>query len=307
MGLQQLQRSRLRTDRGERGRDDFFPTVSGCMKVLYIANERRSAVLAVTVLRNIAPEVAVTWAGHLSVAMRWVHDNRDLAALIVEAEVQNQSCAPFVSQVRSLGLTAPVIVVVPEEGGPPLAALKAGADDYVINQSLLAYLPDIVSRAVCAQGTRGPSHPARVKGQADPRVAPTFLQSGVNTLPYLVRLAQDGRILDVSTVGLAAFGGANRRAVVGSSIYTYLPEHQREAMRHLIRDARPDAETSNVEFEMVAPDGSGRCTLRARTTQLTQGEEGPSILCVFDDVTASMGARAASRRTRVGAGAFREG
>ena len=67
------------------------------MKILYIANERRSAVLAVTALRSIAPEVAITWAGHLSVAMRWVLDNRDLAAIVVEAEVQNQNCTSFVS------------------------------------------------------------------------------------------------------------------------------------------------------------------------------------------------------------------
>ncbi len=131
------------------------------MKILYIANERRSAVLAVTALRSIAPEVAITWAGHLSVAMRWVLDNRDLAALVVEAEVQNQNCTSFVSEVRRLGLTAPVIVVVSEEVGAPLAALMAGADDYVASRSLLANLPDIVGRAVqraqaTARATRDP-------------------------------------------------------------------------------------------------------------------------------------------------------
>ena len=128
------------------------------MKLLYIANERRSALLAVTPLRSIAPELAITWAGHLSAAMRWVHDNRDLAAIVVEAEVQNQNCASFVSQVRNLGLTAPVIVVASEEGGPPLAALKAGADDYVASHSL-ADLPDIVSRAV--QRAQETTHLAR--------------------------------------------------------------------------------------------------------------------------------------------------
>ena len=118
------------------------------MKILYVANERRSAELAATALRSIAPEVAITWAGRLSVAMRWVLDNPDLAAVVVEAEVENQDCTSFVSQVRRLGPTPPVIVIASEEVGAPLTALKAGADDYVTSQSLLADLPHILGRAV---------------------------------------------------------------------------------------------------------------------------------------------------------------
>src|SRR5438128_2622200 len=66
---------------------------------------------------------------------------------------------------------------------------------------------------------------------------PRFLESGEDRLPYLVRLAHDGRILDVNAAGLAAFRGATRRAVIGSSIYAYVPEEHRDAIRSLIRNA----------------------------------------------------------------------
>src|SRR6267378_7455851 len=116
-------------------------------------------------------------------------------------------------------------------------------------------------------------------------MAPTFLQSGVARLPCLMRLAHDGRILNVNAAGLAAFAGATSRAVVGSSIYGYVPVEHREAMRGLIRNARPDTASTDVEFDIVAPDGGRRCAMKARTAQLTPGEGDASILCIFDDVT----------------------
>ena len=70
------------------------------MKILYVANERRAALLAADALREIAPDWRVAWAGQLSEALHWVHYNPDLAALVVEAEVQNQSCTSLVGEVR---------------------------------------------------------------------------------------------------------------------------------------------------------------------------------------------------------------
>jgi DNA-binding response OmpR family regulator len=163
------------------------------MKLLYIANERRSAVLAVTALRSIAPEVAITWAGHWSVAIRWVLDNRDLAAIVVEAEVQNQNCTSFVSEVRRLGLTAPVIVVVSEEVGVPLAALEAGADEYVSSQSLLANLPGIVGRAV-----------QRAQATAQPTREPQALQHKPESDGLAETARTEGQLLEMQLVSARA-------------------------------------------------------------------------------------------------------
>jgi PAS domain S-box-containing protein len=119
------------------------------MKILYVANERNPAQLAATALRALGEDVRLEWARDLSSALSWVYYNRDVAALVVEDGLQNQSCAAFVDHVRSLGLAAPVIVVCPDDVGAPLLALKAGADDYIANnQSFLTNLPGLVARAL---------------------------------------------------------------------------------------------------------------------------------------------------------------
>lgn len=119
------------------------------MKILYVANERDPAQLAANALRTLGEDVRLEWARDLSSAASWAYYNRDVAALIVEAELQNQSCAAFVDDVRSLGLAAPVIVVCPDDVRTPLLALKAGADDYVVNnQSLHTNLPGVIARAL---------------------------------------------------------------------------------------------------------------------------------------------------------------
>ena len=71
------------------------------MKILYVANERASAELAASALRTLARDVRLEWARDLSSALSWVYYNRDVAALVVEAELQSQSCASFVDHVRS--------------------------------------------------------------------------------------------------------------------------------------------------------------------------------------------------------------
>ena len=140
------------------------------MKILYTANERRDAQLAATALRTITQDVTVDWAGRLYDARRWVYENQDLAALVVESEVQNQSCASFVGHLRSLGVTAPIVVVAPEKAGPPVDALKAGADDYVAkNESLLPNLTAVMRRTLrCAETT---SEPLRVLYVGDATLA----------------------------------------------------------------------------------------------------------------------------------------
>ena len=95
------------------------------MKILYVANERRAAQLAAHALRNLAPDVKVTWAGSLSPALRWVQEYTDVAALIIEAEVQGQGCTTFLDHVRGLGLTIPILIAAQERLGAPSAELRA--------------------------------------------------------------------------------------------------------------------------------------------------------------------------------------
>ena len=85
------------------------------MKILFVATDRRAAQLAAHALRGIAADVALSWARTLPSALRWIHDNRDVGALVIEAGVQRQGGATFAENVRDLGIGAPVVVVAHEQ------------------------------------------------------------------------------------------------------------------------------------------------------------------------------------------------
>ena len=128
------------------------------MKILYVANDRRAAQLVVNALRVHAPDATLASTESLLDAERWVSANRDLTALVVDAEVQNQSSASFVRHVRGLGLAAPIVVVASEATGTPSAVLKAGADDFVTaGDSLSTDLPDVVDRTLKRRAAAQPS------------------------------------------------------------------------------------------------------------------------------------------------------
>jgi hypothetical protein len=140
------------------------------MKILYIANERRAAELAGHALRGIAPSCTLAWARTLAAGQRWVQDNRDAAVVIVEAEVQGQGCTSFVQYVRGLGLATPIVIVAPEHLGAPLAALNAGADDFVVDgPSFEADLSRSVTSAL--QRTRGAREEATSRAELEERLA----------------------------------------------------------------------------------------------------------------------------------------
>jgi hypothetical protein len=120
------------------------------MKILYLSNEREAAWVAEDALRATASNATLTWAQTPGSALGWAQENRDAAAVIVEADVHGLSGASFVEQVRDLGLTAPVVVVVASAQLEwALGALNAGADGYVLaGPSLQADLPRIVAGAI---------------------------------------------------------------------------------------------------------------------------------------------------------------
>src|SRR5258708_19422524 len=118
------------------------------MRILHIAQERGAALVAARVLHGIAQNVTLAWARTPASALEWLQCHRDTTAVIVE--VQAQSCASFVEQVRGLGLTTPVVVVAGSARlETALAAINSGADGYVAaGPSLEADLPRIVAPAI---------------------------------------------------------------------------------------------------------------------------------------------------------------
>jgi hypothetical protein len=124
------------------------------MKILYVGLDEDAAAAAQRALHGTAQNVTLKWVQSPGSALDWLQENRDAAAVVVE--VHAQSCAPFVEQLRVLGLTTPVVVVAgsvqPEVA---IATLNAGADGYLpAGPTIETDLPRIVVIAIARARAR---------------------------------------------------------------------------------------------------------------------------------------------------------
>jgi PAS domain S-box-containing protein len=118
------------------------------MKILYIASERSRAQVATRALRSISPSVTVLWGSNFERAAFSILENPDLAALIVEVQSDSHGCS-YLKQIGTLGVQAPVVMVLPDGAGSPIESLKAGAAYYVAKGvSFSQELPAVVARAI---------------------------------------------------------------------------------------------------------------------------------------------------------------
>ena len=124
------------------------------MKILHIVEDQTAALVAARVVHTIAQNGTPAWRPTCASALEWLQENRDAAAVI--AEVHAQSCAAFIRQLRTLGLTTPVVVVGKSPRlEPALAALTSGADGYIAGgPTLEAALPRAVTAAIDNQRRR---------------------------------------------------------------------------------------------------------------------------------------------------------
>jgi len=131
------------------------------MKILYIGNERRDAQTVAKSLRGITQDVRVTWAQSLDQFARYLAQNRDLAAAVIDASIHAGKWPSSLKDLRSLPLRPAIVVVVPQGPRPTFDAQTPAADDYVINgQTFSDDLPITVSRSVARlRGSQPPSTP----------------------------------------------------------------------------------------------------------------------------------------------------
>ena len=137
------------------------------MKILHIAPDRDAALVAARNVHGIAQNVTLEWVQTPAAALQWLQGNRDAAAVIVE--VQAQSCASFVEELRRLGLTTPVVVVAGSARLElSLGALNSGADGYLVaGPSLDADLPRTVVAAIERERSRASELAAAAARLAD--------------------------------------------------------------------------------------------------------------------------------------------
>ena len=180
------------------------------MKILYIGNERRCAEAVATALRAIAENVTISWTQSLDHCARYLAQNRDLAALVVEAQAHAAKWPSSLRDLRSLQVRPAIVVVVPEGTPPTFDSLAPPPDDYVINgQTFLRDLPIVVTRAVARVRGSQPA-PTTPNGAGEPERVEVTPERTDDALPDLKRTAQadlERKLADVT----AAFQHAQQR------------------------------------------------------------------------------------------------
>jgi predicted nucleic acid-binding Zn-ribbon protein len=116
------------------------------MKILYVSPQQDDPSLG-QALATAGEDVLFSSATQLGEATRWIFNNLDVAALILDAEFGQPQCASFLKDLRTRGLSAPVIVMAPERDGW-MESLKLSADDCILQkESLLTDFGGLVRQA----------------------------------------------------------------------------------------------------------------------------------------------------------------
>ena len=124
------------------------------MKILHIAREPGTAVVAERLLHAIAHDVTPVAVPTPAAALHWLQENRDAAVVI--AEIDALTCAGFVEQLRGAGLTTPIVLVA---GATQLRqariALESGVDAFVLaGPSIEGTLSRAVTAAIASERGR---------------------------------------------------------------------------------------------------------------------------------------------------------
>src|SRR5581483_2293748 len=106
------------------------------MKILYVGRERRDAQAAAAALRAVAHDVTVSWAPRLDQLERWIHQQTDLAALIVEAQACASADLVVLARLREQATTLAIVLIENDNSirDLPVAVTRAFAESRVREQ-----------------------------------------------------------------------------------------------------------------------------------------------------------------------------
>jgi len=104
------------------------------MKVLYVSPEQSDPLHKA--LGTAEADLVFSSATQLGEAAHWIFSNLDVAALILDGEFGQPQCASFLKNLRSRGLSVPLLLMAPENDGW-VEGLKLNADDCIVPKALL--------------------------------------------------------------------------------------------------------------------------------------------------------------------------
>jgi len=180
------------------------------MKILYIGTERRNALAVATALRANAPDVAISWTQTLDHCATYFAQNRDLAALVMDAQAHAAKWPSSLRDLRSLHVRPAIVVVVPEGTPPTFDPLAPAPDDYVVSgQTFSGDLPVVVTRAIARVKASQPASttPNEAEEAQRAEVTPERTDEGLADLKRTAQADLERKLADVT----AAFQHAQRR------------------------------------------------------------------------------------------------
>ena len=121
------------------------------MKILYVEDEIAHVVLAHRTLEeNLRQQFKLIHAETIADALRLLHDEQDIDLVLTDLRLPDGTGLDLLKKIRE-GDMAPAVVLVTGQGDQEVAvaALKAGAADYLVKQSdYLHRLPVVISNAI---------------------------------------------------------------------------------------------------------------------------------------------------------------
>ena len=198
------------------------------------------------------------WAQSLDHCARFVDENRDLAALVIDAQVHPGTWPSSLKDLRSLEIRPAIVIVVPEGTRPKFESLGPLPDGYVTNgQTFLRDLPLAVTRAVTrVRGSQLAS--LAPTNDAEPQqlfqVTPGRTEDDARVHLEAGRVDLEQRLADVT----AAFQDAQQRHA--AAMAAALAAHEFAATEQLTEQERgfpgpvcAGAETSGVPLRRCSP------------------------------------------------------
>jgi PAS domain S-box-containing protein len=227
-------------------------------------------------------EIALDGAGGVA---RIAQGGIDVVAL--DHYMPNQDGLETLTSIRTLAEPPPVIyVTATQDGRVAVAALKAGATDYVPKDVNGEFLP-LLQRAIDAAFDGIMLRRAKEAAEAESRRNWQLTKSIVDTIrDPLVVLNEDMTIVTASKAFLTIFGLAEMEAV--GQRFSELGQHQWDvpALRHLMEKVLPENKPiESFEIEDDFP-GLGRRVFNLNARKVFQpGNHSHRMLLVFEDVT----------------------
>ena len=199
----------------------------------------------------------------------------------------NQDGLETLASIRNLAEPPPVIYVTAmQEGRVAVAALKAGAADYVAKDVQGEFLP-LLQRAIDAALDAAMLRRAKEAAEAESKRNWQLTQSIVDTIrDPLVVLEHDMTIVTASKAFLTIFGITE--AETHGRRVSELGQHQWDvpALRHLMEKVLPENKPiESFEIEDDFP-GLGRRVFNLNARKISQpGNHAHRMLLVFEDIT----------------------